>query len=118
MSSNAIFFAWNRSLPGREALSSGHFDEFVAYMGSLQKAGEIQSFEPVFLNPHGGDMNGFFLIRGEPGKLDAVMASDEWNRHMTRASLHLDGAGAVRAVAGEALVKRMEIWRSLVPRAA
>lgn len=116
MSSNAIFFAWNRSLAGREAISSEHFDEFVAYLGSLQKSGSLQSFEAVFLNPHGGDMNGFFLIRGEPGKLDALMASDDWVRHMTRAAMHLDGSGAVRAVTGEALMQRMQVWRSVIPR--
>jgi hypothetical protein len=30
--SNAIFFGWNRSMPGRERLSAQHFDEFVAYL--------------------------------------------------------------------------------------
>jgi hypothetical protein len=116
MSSNAIFFAWNRSLPGREVIGSEHFNDFVAYLGALQKAGSIQSFEPVFLNPHGGDMNGFFLIRGDSAKLDAVMASVDWVRHMVRATMHLEGAGAVRAVTGDELMQRMELWRSLIPR--
>jgi len=116
MSSNAIFFAWNRSLPGRESTSSEHFNEFVGYLGSLQKAGSIQSFGAVFLNPHGGDMNGFFLIRGDSGKLDGVIGSADWVRHMTRAAMHLDGSGAVRAVTGDLVMQRMELWRSLIPR--
>ena len=116
MSANAIFFAWNRSLPGREHLSGEHFSDFVAYLGGLQKAGSIQSFEPVLLNPHGGDMNGFFLIRGDSSKLDSVMASDDWVRHMTRAAMHLDGSGAVSAVYGDAVLQRMELWRGLIPR--
>jgi hypothetical protein len=115
MSSNAIFFAWNRSLPGRERISAEHFNEFVSYVGGLQKAGSIQSFEVVFLNTHGGDMNGFFLIRGDSARLDQVMGSDDWNRHMMRAQLHLDGAGAVRGVTGEPVMKRMDLWRSLIP---
>ena len=28
MSSNVIFFGWNRSIPGRERLSAEHFGEF------------------------------------------------------------------------------------------
>jgi hypothetical protein len=116
MSANAIVFAWNRSLPGREGLSSEHFNDFVAYLGALQKAGSIESFEPVLLNVHGGDMNGFFLIRGDSGRLDAVMASGDWVWHMMRAAMHLDGAGAVRAVTGDVLMQRMELWRSLIPR--
>lgn len=117
MSSNAIFFAWNRSLPGREALSSAHFDEFVGYLGGLQKAGSVHSFEVVLLNTHGGDMNGFFLIRGDSGRLDAVLASDDWLRHMARAQMHLDGSGAVRGVTGDLVMQRMAIWRGAIPAA-
>ena len=115
MSSNAIFFGWNRSLPGRERISGEHFSEFVGYLGGLQKAGSIQSFEVVFLNPHGGDMNGFFLIRGDSAGLDALMASDDWVRHMTRAAMHLASAGAVRGVTGDAVMQRMDLWRGLIP---
>ncbi len=115
MSSNAIFFGWSRSLPGRERLSAEHFGEFVGYLGALQKGGQIQSFDVMFLNPHGGDMNGFFLIRGDSGKLDAVIASDDWVKHMMRANMHLDGSGAVRGVTGDLVAKRMDLWKGLIP---
>lgn len=116
MNSNAIFFGWNRSIPGREQLSAQHFQEFVQYLGELQQQGRIASFEAFFLDPHGGDMNGGFVIRGEPSKLDAVMASSEWVTHMTRALLHLEGAGAVRAVTGQAVLDRMALWTGLLPK--
>ena len=29
----------------------------------------IESFEPVFLEPHGGDLTGFILIQGDAAKL-------------------------------------------------
>jgi hypothetical protein len=32
MASNVILFGWNRSIPGREKVSAGHFDEFVKTM--------------------------------------------------------------------------------------
>jgi hypothetical protein len=115
MSSNAIFFAWNRSIPGREKMSAEHFQQFVQYLGEQQQKGSIKSFDPVFLDPHGGDMNGFFLIRGDSAKLDALIASDEWVTHMTRALLHLEGSGAVRAVAGEMIMARMALWTQLLP---
>ena len=66
MQRNAVFFAWNRSVPGREETSGTHFDEFVGYLSAQAQAGTIQGFDVVFLDPHGGDMNGFFLIKGEP----------------------------------------------------
>lgn len=115
MSSNTIFFGWSRSLPGREHLSAEHFQQFVLYLADLQQAGSIAGFEPVFLEPHGGDLNGFFLIRGEPTKLDALQASDEWVTHMTRAMLHLDGSGAVRGLMGDLVNQRMALWTGLLP---
>ena len=77
MASNALFFGWNRSIPGRERISEQHFGEFVEYLTGLQQQGTIQSFDVTLLNPHGGDMNGFFLIRGESADLSAVMSSEE-----------------------------------------
>ena len=115
MSSNVVFFAWNRSIPGRERLSAEHFPQFVQYLTGLQQKGAIQSFDTVFLDPHGGDLNGFFLIRGEPGKLDALVASLDWVTHMTRALLHLEGSGTVRGLTGELIAARMDLWSKTIP---
>jgi len=115
MASNVILFGWNRSIPGREKLSAQHFDEFVKYLSGLQQTGAIQMFDAVFLDIHGGDLNGFFLIKGDAAKLDALMSTTEWVTHMTRASLHLDGAGAVRGVTGNELMERMARWTSAIP---
>ena len=83
---NAVFFAWNRSIPGREAIGAARFDEFVKSATNLQQTGTIQSFDVVFLDTHGGDLNGFFLLKGDTATLDALVASTEWVTHMTRAS--------------------------------
>ena len=115
MSSNMILFGWNRPLPGREQLSAPHFGEFAQYLGGLQQSGAIESFEAVFLNSHGGDLNGFFLIRGDNAKLDALVASDAWIEHMIRADLHLQGSGAVRGVTGELVMERMAMWAKALP---
>ena len=115
MSSNALFFGWNRSIPGREKISAEHFSSFVQYLGALQQKGTIQSFDTVLLNAHGGDLNGFFLIRGESSQLDAVMSSAEWVAHITRALIHLDRPGAIRGVTGELIRQRMDTWTSMLP---
>lgn len=114
MSANVVFFAWNRSIPGREETSAQHFQEFVGYLQQQQAQGAIDSFSPVFLNTHGGDLNGFFLIHGGNDALDALVASDDWVRHMMRAALHLEGAGAIRGVTGDQLMQRMGMWREMV----
>jgi len=115
MAFNTVFFGWNRPIPGREQMSATHFQELIEYLTGRQQGGEIQSFDAVLLNSHGGDMNGFFLIRGEPGKLGALVSSEEWEQHMTRAAMHLDRAGAVAGVTGDLLAKRMQTWQGLIP---
>jgi len=115
MQPNVIFFGWNRSTPGREKISAQHFQEFVQYLVGLQQAGTIESFAPYFLGPHGGEMNGFFLIHGQPDKLSDVTSSKDWGTHMMRASLHLDDVGFVSGVTGDALMEQMELWTSLIP---
>ena len=110
MKSNAVFFGWNRSIPGREQRSAEHFQDFVKYLGAQQQSGKIASFEPVFL-----DMNGVVLIRGDAGQLSALVDSDDWSTHMVRASMHLENAGSVRAFSGDAVMARMELWTSHIP---
>jgi hypothetical protein len=117
MPSNVIFFAWNRSIPGREQTSAAHFQEFVQYLSDQQQQGNIASFAPVLLDPHGGDLNGFFLIQGDSSALDSLISSEDWIRHMTRASLHLDGPGVVRGVTGDPLTERMDLWTGLLANA-
>jgi hypothetical protein len=108
MGTNVVFVGWDRPSRGREQISTVLFQEFMQYLGGQQQAGAIQSFESVFLNLHGGDMNGFTLIRGDSGKLDALLSSEAWEMYMTRAGLTMDGFGVVRGVTGELLMKQME----------
>jgi hypothetical protein len=115
MASNVILFGWNRSIPGREKVSAQHFEDLVKYLGGLQQKGAIQGFEIVFLDAHGGDLNGFFLVKGDSAKLDALVSTTEWVTHMTRASLHLQGSGAVRGVTGDEVMGRMALWTSVIP---
>jgi len=116
MGSNAIVFAWNRPLPGRETTSASHFQEFVTYLAEQQKSGLIESFDTVLLEPHGGRLNGFFLVRGEPAKLAQLAASPDWIRHQMRAMLHLDGLASLRGVTGSLVEERMGLWMQELPR--
>jgi hypothetical protein len=114
MSSNVMLFGWNRPIPGREKTSVQHFDEFVKYLGGLQQTGAVQAFDIVMLNAHGGELNGFFLIKGTSAQLDAVVSTTEWTAHMTRAAFHLDGSGVIRGVTGDEIPPRMALWTNLI----
>ena len=87
----------------------------MAYLSGLQKKGSIRSFDTVFLEPHGGDLNGFFLIQGKGAQLDALVASQQWSTHMVRAGMHLEGSGFVRGYTGEMVMPRMELWNQNIP---
>lgn len=115
MGSNVVLFGWNRSVPGREKASAQHFEEFVNYLKNLLKKGTIQSFDVVLLDAHGGDLNGFFLIKADSAKLNALLSTKEWVTHTTRALLHLEGSGVIRGVTGEKVAERMALWTSVVP---
>jgi len=116
MSTNVVFFGWNRSVPGREKVSAQHFQEFMEYLGVQQKNGNVESFDTVFLEAHGGQMNGFFLLRGEGSKLAQLTASDEWLRHQTRALLHLENSMTVRGFTGAAVGQQMQQWTELIQK--
>ena len=115
MNSNVILFGWNRSIPGRERMSAEHFQEFVQYLDGLKKSSAIQGYDVIFLNAHGGDLNGFFLIRGETRKLFDLMSTPDWAKNMVRASLHLEGSGSILGASGDAVIERMKTWTSLLP---
>jgi hypothetical protein len=115
MSNNIVFMGWNRAVPGRERASGELFQEVLQYLGGLQQAGTIDSFEPVLLSPHGGDLNGFILIRGEIGQLSAMMASEEWQTFVTRGGLLLEGSGVVQGVTGDLIMQWMDLWTRNIP---
>ena len=115
MTSNVILFGWNRPMAGRENLSAAHFGDFVSYLEGLKGSGAIESYDVVFLDSHGGDLNGFFLIKGAAAKLDALMSTTDWLTHMTRAAFHLEGPGAVRGTVGDNTLQRMTLWTGLIP---
>jgi hypothetical protein len=111
MSDHALFIGWNQPARGREAGAVAAFGEGVNYFGELKERGEIESFEAFFLEAHGGDLNGFFLVRGQLAKLSRLRREDErFQRWFTRASLSVDGLGVLGAVTGEALGLGMTVY--------
>lgn len=107
MADAAIFVGWGQVVRGREAKALGVFNESLTYYARLQQEGTIESFEPVILRPHGGDLAGFVLIRGEQSKLDALKTTDEFTRTATRAGLIVDNLGIIDAAIGATLASGM-----------
>lgn len=116
MGTNIILFGWKQAIPGREPTSAQHFQEFMQYLQAQKDQGVIRSFEPMLLEPNSGDLQGFFLIEGEPAKLATLAGHPEWAQHQIRAMLHLTGATLIRGFSGPAVMERMEVWTKSMPR--
>ena len=103
MAMGALFIGWGSTVRGREQKALEVFQEAVHYYARLQQQGEIQSFEPVALEPHGGDLAGFFLIKGDADTLARVRAGDEFIALNTRAQLVVENFGVAGAFVGDGL---------------
>lgn len=116
MPSNCLMFGWNRAVPGRESASAQLFQAFVEYLTAQQRAGSIESFEVVLLEPRGSILNGFFLIRGDAGKLHSMTTSEDWMRQQTKAILNLQDISLARGATGALVGERMKMWMEEIPR--
>jgi hypothetical protein len=110
MANAGLFVGFGTPVRGREREAVELFNETVGWYGRLQEEGEIESFEPVFLEPHGGDLGGFFLLRGDAGKLAQLRVSEEFQRFTIRASLYVESIGVVGATLGEHLERDMAFY--------
>ena len=100
-----LFFGFGNPARGREVQASQVFGETMAYWNQRKAAGEIDSIEVAILQPHGGDLGGFILVRGEPEKLAQLRGSEEFSRLNLRANFAVDGFGVISAVLDDEAAK-------------
>ena len=110
LAGEALFLGWGQVVRGREQFALEVFQEAVSYYGKLQEEGQIERFDAYLLDPHGGDLAGFFLIHGERSALDAVKSSAEFRRLLVRAGSVIDNLGLVGAHAGDSLGQQMALF--------
>jgi hypothetical protein len=118
MADAGLFVGWGAAVRGREAKGLEVFNEAVAYYGQLQQNGEIESFDVVILEPHGGDLQGFALLRGAEEKLARLRVDDEFVRLSTRASMIVEGLGVVGASLGDGLQDAIATYQAAVSELA
>jgi hypothetical protein len=103
MAEAGLFVGWGAPVRGRETVGLGVFNEAIQFWGSQQEAGAIESFEVVLLQPHGGDLAGFILIRGSEDQINAARGSEDFQRLHVRANMVVEGLGIVSAFLGDGL---------------
>ena len=111
MADGMLFIGWGEVIPGREQTALQVFNETLQYFGGLQQQGQITGAEPALLEPHGGDLAGFILVRGEQEALSRLRSDAAFLRTIARAQLVVQRVGVVTAYTGEALQTLMGTYQ-------
>jgi hypothetical protein len=114
MADSVIFTGWDRAVTGREKQAMKLFQKSMAYYSKLKSEGKIESYESFLLTPHGGDLNGFILIRGDAKKLAEVHNDPAAVEIRLEANYCLSGFGSVFGYTGETLTKMFAQWAKLI----
>ena len=118
MAEAGIFIGWGQVVRGREAKSLTVFNDALSFWGAQQASGSIESFDVVLLNPHGGDLGGFILVRGSQAQITAMRANEEFQRINTRANMIVDSLGVIDAVLGDGLGPAIEGFQAVITELA
>ncbi len=110
MADSGLFIGFGAPVRGRERQAIKVFNEGFEYYARLQQEGEIESFEPVLLQAHGGELGGFILLRGDQDKLARIRSSEEFERLTARAQLIVENLGIVAAALGGRLLSQMSVF--------
>jgi hypothetical protein len=114
MTDRALFVGFGMPVRGREERALEVFNEFVGMCGRMQSDGRIDHMEVTLLDPHGGDLGGFFMLHGSDEQCAALTSDDEFRRAMTDAGLIVENLGAVPAVTGEGVGREMAMYNEAV----
>ena len=106
MTKGVLFIHWGYPAPGLTAKALRLFAEGTEFWKRKQAEKAIDSFEPMFLEYVGSDLNGFMLIRGDRDKLAALRMDPEFVAHIMKANTLLPHYGVVEAFVGEELQRR------------
>ncbi|MDP8942786.1 MAG: hypothetical protein M3N16_01490 [Actinomycetota bacterium] len=114
MADAAIFVGFGQPARAREPQALELLGRTLEFYSGLAERGEIESFEPVLLQPHGGDLAGFVLIRGSLDQVTALQANEEFLRLNARAGLVVESFGVVSAFVGEGLAAQLAVYEEQV----
>lgn len=115
MTTSTLFVAWGAIIPGREESAGAVLQQSMAFLSRLQQEGRIDGFEPVALAPHGGDLAGFVLVKGDRDAIAAVRGSEEYRRIMVQLQRVHQNTGEVEAFTGEELGRYFALWDEPLP---
>lgn len=116
MADRALFVGFGAPVRGREERAVEVFGEFLGMLGRMQSDGRIEGMDVSLLDPHGGDLGGFFMVHGSQAQCAALQGDEEFRRACIDASLIVDNFGVVPASTGEAVGREMGLYGEAVAK--
>jgi hypothetical protein len=107
MGDSALLIQWGPPTAGRERHAVDLFRDSLEFFMKLVGERRIASVEPFFLEPHGGTVEGFFLIRGEQRELATLRTEDDFRKMSVKAQVIMQNFAVVGAITGKRLNKHM-----------
>ena len=107
MADHALFVGFGTPVRGREERAVAIFNTFVEMLGRMSSDGRIEGLDITLLDPHGGDLGGFFLVQGTTAQCAALPTDPEFRKAIIDASLIVDNIGVVPGLTGEAVGPEM-----------
>ena len=114
MANRVLFIGWNRPVVGREKEAMQLWQKVMEYYKKLQEDGRIESFEPVLLTAHGGDLNGFVMLKGDAEKLGEIRREDTFIDLTIEGGYCLEGFGVIVGYVGEGLNDVFSRWSKII----
>jgi hypothetical protein len=110
MADRAVFIGFGEPVRGREERAVDVFNEFVGMCGRMQADGRIEDMDVTLLDPHGGDLGGFFMLHGSADQCATLQTDEEFRRACIDASLIVENFGVVPAATGAAVGEEMTMY--------
>jgi hypothetical protein len=110
MPDRALFIGFGAPVRGREERAVEVFNEFVEMLGAMAGDGRIESWDVSLLDPHGGDLGGFFMVHGSTEQCAVLPNDEDFRRAMIDATLIVENFGVVPAMTGAAVSEEMALY--------
>jgi hypothetical protein len=114
MTDRALFVGFGTPVRGREERAVEVFGQFVEMFQRMESDGRIAGMDVTLLDPHGGDLGGFFMVHGSAEQCAALTGDEEFRRASIDAGLIVDNFGFVPASTGEGVMREMGMYTEAV----
>ncbi|MBI4764281.1 MAG: hypothetical protein HY787_06730 [Deltaproteobacteria bacterium] len=114
MADRVLFIGWNRPVPGREKQALDNLGKWAPFFSKLQADGRIESFETVILEAHGGDLNGFHLVKGNTEQIFGIRQDETYLNLIIEAGYCVQGIGIINGYIGDGITNAMTRYVKLI----